>query len=99
MRRPGVRRGRHDQPPPSDTLYAELANQVYRQRIARQLSQSELAELCGTSQPAIARVERGDRPPRIDTLQRIADALDCNLTITLNPRTEMSDGSTPEGAH
>lgn len=97
MRRPGVRRDRHDQPPPGNALYADLANQVYRQRIARQLSQAELAELCGTSQPAIARVERGERPPRIDTLQRIADALDCHLTITLRARTTPSDTTTPEG--
>jgi transcriptional regulator with XRE-family HTH domain len=50
------------------------------------MSQRELAELCGTTQSAIARLERGGRPPRIDTLLRIADALDCDLSVELVPR-------------
>ena len=50
------------------------------------LSQRELAELCGTTQSAIARLERGGRPPRIDTLLRIAEALDCELVVDLVPR-------------
>ena len=50
------------------------------------LSQRELAELCGTTQSAIARLERGGRPPRIDTLLRIAEALDCDLHVDLVPR-------------
>jgi transcriptional regulator with XRE-family HTH domain len=57
------------------------------QRQARGLSQRELADLCGTTQSAIARLERGGRPPRIDTLLRIANALDCELEIELRPRT------------
>jgi transcriptional regulator with XRE-family HTH domain len=49
------------------------------------MSQRELAELCGTTQSAIARLERGGRPPRIDTLLRIAEALDCELVVDLKP--------------
>jgi transcriptional regulator with XRE-family HTH domain len=67
--------------------YATLAAQVVAQRNARELSQQELAELCGTTQSAIARLESGGRPPRIDTLLRIANALDCELEIKLRPRT------------
>ena len=52
------------------------------------LSQRELAERCGTTQSAIARLERGGRPPRIDTLLRIADALQCDLVVELAPRDE-----------
>ncbi len=40
----------------------------------------------GTTQSAIARLERGGRPPRIDTLLRIAEALDCDLVVELQPR-------------
>jgi transcriptional regulator with XRE-family HTH domain len=50
------------------------------------MSQRRLAELCGTTQSAIARLERGGRPPRIDTLLRIAEALDCDLHVELVPR-------------
>jgi ribosome-binding protein aMBF1 (putative translation factor) len=68
-------------------FFAQIAEQVMLQRHARGLSQAELAELCGTTQSAIARLESGGRPPRIDTLLRIADALDCNLVVELRPRT------------
>jgi transcriptional regulator with XRE-family HTH domain len=68
--------------------YAAIADQVTEQRAARELSQKELAELCGTTQSAIARLERGGRPPRIDTLLRVANALDCELVIRLRPRTK-----------
>jgi transcriptional regulator with XRE-family HTH domain len=68
-------------------FYADLADQVAEHRVARELSQGELAELCGTTQSAIARLERGARPPRIDTLLRVANALDCELVIQLRPRT------------
>lgn len=68
-------------------LFAAIAEQVLAQRRARRLSQQELAELVGTTQSAIARLERGERPPRIDTLVRIANALDCELQVRLRPRT------------
>ena len=65
-----------------------IARQVTEQRRARRLSQKELAELCATTQSAIARLERGVRPPRLDTLARIANALDCEL----RPRTTTRGG-------
>jgi transcriptional regulator with XRE-family HTH domain len=67
-------------------LFAQIAGQVAEQRKARGLSQQELAELTGTTQSAVARLESGGRPPRIDTLLRIAEALDCELVIELKPR-------------
>jgi ribosome-binding protein aMBF1 (putative translation factor) len=73
---------------PDKRLIEEIAVQITEQRIARDLSQKELAELCATSQPAIARLESGARPPRIDTLQRVANALDCELEVRLRPRTK-----------
>jgi transcriptional regulator with XRE-family HTH domain len=69
-------------------LFARIAEQVTEQRAARGLSQKELAELCGTTQSAIARLESGGRPPKIDTLLRIAEALDCELEVKLRPRTK-----------
>ena len=64
-----------------------IAAEVAERRRALKLSQRELAELCGTTQSAIARLERGARPPRLDTLLRIANALDCELVVRLRPRT------------
>jgi ribosome-binding protein aMBF1 (putative translation factor) len=79
--------------PDQGWFFAALADQVVQQRRARELSQAELADLCGTTQSAIARLESGGRPPRIDTLLRIAEALDCELTVELRPRTRPERGS------
>jgi ribosome-binding protein aMBF1 (putative translation factor) len=67
-------------------FFAQIAEQVVERRHALGLSQAELASLVGTTQSAIARLESGGRPPRIDTLRRIAEALDCQLTVELRPR-------------
>ena len=67
-------------------FFAQIAERVAERRVAKGLSQRELAELVGTTQSSIARLERGGRPPRIDTLLRIADALDCDLVVELEPR-------------
>ncbi len=67
-------------------FFAAIADKVSDRRQALALSQRELAELTGTTQSAIARLEAGGRPPRIDTLLRIADALDCELVVDLEPR-------------
>jgi predicted transcriptional regulator len=66
-------------------FFANIADKVAERRVAMNMSQRELAELCGTTQSAIARLERGGRPPRIDTLLRIADALKCELVVDLKP--------------
>jgi predicted transcriptional regulator len=66
-------------------FFAAIADKVADRRLAMNMSQRELAELCGTTQSAIARLERGGRPPRIDTLLRIAEALDCDLQVELVP--------------
>ena len=69
-------------------FFAGIAEQVADRRRALGLSQAELAELVRTTQSAIARLESGGRPPRIDTLLRIANALDCELLVELRPRTK-----------
>jgi DNA-binding XRE family transcriptional regulator len=67
-------------------FFAAIADRVAERRVERGLSQRELAVLVGTTQSAIARLERGGRPPRIDTLLKIAEALDCDLAVELVPR-------------
>jgi len=83
----GPFRRRHEPVDEEGRYWAALAARVAEQRRARGLSQRELAELCATTQSAIARLERGVRPPRLDTLLRIAEALDCELVVELRPRT------------
>ena len=67
-------------------LFAQIADDVAERRLEQGLSQKELAEKCGTTQSAIARLESGGRPPRIDTLLKIANALECDLVVELRPR-------------
>lgn len=86
----GIERLRHlvaaRKVPDVETTFMDIAEQVAERREAWDLSQAELAELCGTTQSAIARIERGKRPPRIDTLIRVANALDCDINVELLPR-------------
>jgi ribosome-binding protein aMBF1 (putative translation factor) len=73
-------------------FFAQIADKVAERRKELGLSQAELAELVATTQSAIARLESGGRPPRIDTLLRTADALDCELLVELKPRTKTKRG-------
>jgi ribosome-binding protein aMBF1 (putative translation factor) len=60
----------------------ELGEQIRALRDAHGLSQTELAERMGTTQPAIARLEAGRVAPRLETLDRVAEALDVQLVVT-----------------
>src|SRR5436309_14013107 len=73
-------------------FFGQIADRVAERRKELGLSQAELAELVATTQSAIARLESGGRPPRIDTLLRIANALDCELVVGLKPRTKAKRG-------
>ena len=50
------------------------------------MSQVELAELTGSSQPSVARLEKGLVSPTVITLDRIARALDTELVIDFEPQ-------------
>jgi transcriptional regulator with XRE-family HTH domain len=52
------------------------------------VSQVELAERAGTSQPSIARLEKGLVSPTVITLDRIARALGADLVIDFEPQSE-----------
>jgi HTH-type transcriptional regulator/antitoxin HipB len=58
-----------------------LAEQVRAFRLDKGLSQEELAQRIGSTQPAIARLEAGGLSPTLGTLERIAEALDLRLDI------------------
>lgn len=63
--------------------YEQIARRLVGLRIENGLTQAELARRCGVSQPAIARLERGEHEPRLTTLRRIAHALDADLVLDL----------------
>lgn len=63
--------------------YEELARAIIRLRIDKGLTQEALAELVGTSKPAISRLESGQHAPTVHTLQKIARAFGGHLLIGL----------------
>lgn len=74
-----------------DAEYA-LIRQLIDLRIRRGLSQRQLAERAGMKQPSIARLESG-RTANLQTLRRIADALDADVRISIEPRPAASASS------
>ena len=53
-------------------------------RKKRGLTQKQLGDLCGMADSAIRRYENGRANPKIETLRKIADALEVNVTELLN---------------
>jgi predicted transcriptional regulator len=49
------------------------------------MTQAELARLCATSQPAIARLEKGLVAPTVVSLDRIARAVGAELIVDFEP--------------
>jgi transcriptional regulator with XRE-family HTH domain len=60
---------------------------ILRARETANLTQRELAERAGMSQPAIAKLERGETNPTLATLVRCAAAAGFDLRLELVPRT------------
>ena len=56
-----------------------VAEHVVEIRIQRNLSQEALAKRARINRVTLARLERALHPPRLDTLERIARALDVPL--------------------
>ena len=59
----------------------KLAQKIKKIRESAHLTQEQLAELAGTKQPAIARIETGKAIPTIDLLTRVVSALGARLEI------------------
>ncbi len=59
----------------------ELGARLRAERERLGLTQAELAERMGTSQPTVARLEAGGVTPSLDTLHRAAEALGLELLV------------------
>ena len=66
----------------------EPGYQVARLRLIRGLTQAQLAEMVGTRQPSIARLENGTSAPSLSFLTKIAEALGAKIEIKLIPETK-----------
>jgi UDP-N-acetylglucosamine 1-carboxyvinyltransferase len=63
----------------SDNYLSRIGNLIRDARKHRGYTQAQLADLLGTSQSAINRIERGHQNLTLDTLARIGEALDSQL--------------------
>jgi HTH-type transcriptional regulator/antitoxin HipB len=66
-------------------LRFELAEAVRARREELGLSQRQLAERAGMTQPGIARFEAGGTTPTLPLLERLAVALGLTLNVSLDP--------------
>ena len=64
----------------------ELGRAVRTLREARGWSQGELAEVARVNRPVVARFEAGGTVPTLPVLERLAQALEVDLVVTLTPR-------------
>lgn len=60
-----------------------VRERIHRLRKQRQLTQEALCDKAGISVDAVSRIESGDRVPTLETLQRIAAALNVRVTDIL----------------
>lgn len=57
-----------------------IGERVRKRREELGLTQAALADRMGCYQPDVSRLESGQQTPRVDTMQRVADALDIPTT-------------------
>ena len=65
--------------------FFRIADQVLAMRKQRGLTQIELADKAGTTQAVISRLENVSVKPSLDTIVRIAEALDAVVEVKLKP--------------
>ena len=61
---------------------ARIINDLAEERIRSGISQRQLADMTGLKQSAIARMESLQSTPRLDTLVRVANALNIKMELT-----------------
>lgn len=66
-------------------------NPVYTLRVCAGVTQKDLAQRAGTSQPTIALYESGEKSPSVSTLQRLAESLGFELAVGYVPMLTRED--------
>ncbi|WP_156045265.1 helix-turn-helix domain-containing protein [Herbidospora cretacea] len=61
----------------------DLGDRLREVRVARNLTQAEVAARAGISQPALSRIELGGGIPTLDMLDRIGRAMGVRFTISV----------------
>jgi transcriptional regulator with XRE-family HTH domain len=64
---------------PTRTLAEVVRQEIKRRRAELELTQEQLCAKAGLSLDAVSRIESGSRVPRLDTLERLATALELSV--------------------
>ncbi|MDD5287906.1 MAG: helix-turn-helix domain-containing protein [Dehalococcoidales bacterium] len=59
----------------------DMIRSLIERRSALAISQTELARMIGTKQPAISRLEKGDYNTTLSTFFKVAEALDLEISV------------------
>jgi len=88
LKKPGIRREYEALKPKYDMIRSliERRNQL-------RLSQTKLAEIVGTKQPAISRLEKGDYNTTLSTFFKVASALDLDISLKARSKSKKTYGS------
>lgn len=58
-----------------------IIDNLIEQRLSKGMTQEELAKASSLTQSVIARLERKKATPQLDTLLKVASALDCDIVV------------------
>ena len=67
---------------------SQIAKNIKNIRLSKKMSQGSLADRCGFK-GYISRIEKSDKPPPFTTLDKIAKALNVDLTLLLSEESEL----------
>ncbi len=76
LKRPGIRKEYEALEPKY-----EMISSLIERRNQLKLSQTQVARIIGTKQPAISRLEKGDYNTTLNTFFKVADALDLDICL------------------
>ncbi len=68
----------------------EMIKRLIKRRNQLRISQTELARIIGTKQPAISRLEKGDYNTSLSTFFKVAEALDIDISLKTRRKSRRS---------
>lgn len=70
--------------PAQSDLHRRFCDSVKARRLSLSLTQREVAERLGIAPPSYAAIEAGRKVPRLDVIERVAIALECDASALLS---------------
>lgn len=75
------------------SIAVKFGHVIRRSREARGLSQEALADLAGVSRSFLSEVERGAASPSLDTMHKLAEALNESLSFLISQYERSNDAT------